>query len=159
MSTRAISQLKRQNIPFEVVRYTHQEKGAAYAARATGYPLEQTVKTLVVALDRKQYRLALLPGHCQLDLKTFARVCGAKRAVMADAAAAERLTGYRVGGISPFGTRQTLPVVMEKMIRQFESVLINAGQRGAMLKMAVRDIAQALDCQVAQIAKAGHRDG
>ena len=158
MSTRAISQLKRQNIPFEVVRYEHHAKGAVYAARATGFALEQTVKTLVVALEEKQYRLALLPGHCQLDLKTFARVCGAKRAVMADTESAERLTGYRVGGISPFGTRQNLPAVMEGMIEQFETVLINAGQRGTMLKMAVRDIVQVLDCQVATIAKTNRPD-
>ena len=72
MSTRAISYLKKKKIPYEVVKYEHHEKGAEFAASATGYPLEHTVKTLVVELDRKSYCLALLPGHRELDLKKLA---------------------------------------------------------------------------------------
>ncbi len=66
---------------------------------------------------------------------------------------AERITGYLVGGISPFGTRQKLPVVMEESILKFEEILINAGQRGTMLKMAPRDIEKAVVVKVASIAK------
>jgi Cys-tRNA(Pro)/Cys-tRNA(Cys) deacylase len=153
VSTRAISYLKKKIIPYEVVKYEHEEKGAQFAARATGYPLERTVKTLVVELDRKSYCLALLPGHRELDLKKLASVCGVKRSAMVDIKTAERLTGYSVGGISPFGTRQRMACVMESSILNTEAVLINAGQRGVMLKMVPSDIVTAIGCKVLSIAR------
>jgi Cys-tRNA(Pro)/Cys-tRNA(Cys) deacylase len=152
VSTRAISFLEKKKIPHEVVKYAHAEKGAEFAARATGYPLERTVKTLVVELDDNRYCLALLPGHCELHLKRLAAVLGVKRTAMVDIKTAERVTGYLVGGISPFGTQQRLPTVMESTILDHEEILINAGQRGVMLKMSPRDIARALACSVAPIA-------
>jgi Cys-tRNA(Pro)/Cys-tRNA(Cys) deacylase len=153
MSTRAIRYLKRKDVSFELVKYEHEEKGAEFAARATGFPLDRTVKTLVVDLGGRNYCLALLPGDRQLDLKQLAQVFAAKRAAMAATATAERLTGYLVGGISPFGTKQVLPAVMEKRIRKYAEVLINAGQRGVMLKMAPEDIVKALGCRVDSIAR------
>jgi len=153
MSTRAIQHLKWKDVSFELVKYEHEEKGAAFAARATGFPLDRTVKTLVVDLGGRNYCLALLSGDRQLDLKQLAQVFAVKRAVMGDTATAERLTGYLVGGISPFGTKQVLPAVMEKRIREYAEVLINAGQRGVMLKMAPEDIVTALGCRVESISK------
>ncbi|MGB5423242.1 MAG: aminoacyl-tRNA deacylase [Desulfobacterales bacterium] len=153
MSTRAIQYLNRNDVSFELVKYEHEEKGAEFAARATGFPLDRTVKTLVVDLGRRNYCLALLPGDRQLDLKQLAQVFAVKRAAMADTATAERLTGYLVGGISPFGTKQALPSVMEKRIREYAEVLINAGQRGVMLKMAPEDIVKALGCRLESISK------
>jgi len=153
MSTRAISYLKKKKIPYEVVKYEHHEKGAEFAASATGYPLEHTVKTLVVELDRKEYCLALLPGHRALDLKKLASLLGVKRTAMVDIKTAERLTGYLVGGISPFSTQQRLQTVMESSILDHAEILINAGQRGVMLKMAPGDIVNTLDCKVISIAK------
>jgi Cys-tRNA(Pro)/Cys-tRNA(Cys) deacylase len=153
MSTRAIQHLKWKDVSFEVIKYEHEEKGAAFAARATGFPLDRTVKTLVVDLGGRNYCLALLPGDRQLDLKQLAQAFAVKRAAMADTATAERLTGYLVGGISPFGTKQALPAVMEKRIREYAQVLINAGQRGVMLKMAPEDIVAALGCRLESISK------
>lgn len=153
MSTRAIAYLKKKQIPYEVVKYEHEEKGAEFAAKATGYPLERTVKTLVVELESKSYCLALLPGHRELDLKKLAALCGVKRTGMVDIKTAERLTGYLVGGISPFGTQQRLEIVMESSILKTKEVLINAGQRGVMLKMAPGDIVAALGCRVMSIAR------
>lgn len=152
MSTRAISHLEKKKIPFEVVRYEHDEKGARFAASATGYALELTVKTLVVALDRKEYCLALVPGHLKLNFKKLAAGLGVKRTAMVDTQTAERLTGYLVGGISPFATRQKLLSVMEKSVLENSQVLINAGQRGIMLKMAPGDIVRELGCKVASVA-------
>lgn len=153
MSTRAIAYLKQNKIHHDVVTYDHIEKGAEFAARATGYPLESTVKTLVVEIDRKRYSLALLPGHQELNLKKLATILTVKRTAMVDIQTAERLTGYRVGGISPFGTRQRMETVMESCILDNQQILINAGQRGMMLKMNPRDIVTALGCTVAPIAR------
>ena len=153
MTTRAISYLKNKKIPYEVVKYEHRAKGAEFAAKATGYPLERTVKTLVVELDRRSYCLALLPGDRELDLKKLASSVGIKRTTMVDIKTAERLTGYLVGGISPFGTQQRLGTVMESSILNNDEILINAGRRGMMLKMAPGDIVKALDSRVASIAR------
>jgi Cys-tRNA(Pro)/Cys-tRNA(Cys) deacylase len=152
MPTRAIVFLNQRQVPFELVQYEHLEKGAEFAARATGFPLERTVKTLVVGIGAGRHALVLLSGERQVDMRRLAQVLSVKRAEMADAATAERLTGYHVGGISPFGTRQPLPVVMDGSVLNTEEVLINAGQRGVMLKMAPQDIREALNCTVADVA-------
>jgi Cys-tRNA(Pro)/Cys-tRNA(Cys) deacylase len=153
MSTRAIQFLKQKKIPFEIIKYDHEEKGAEFAADATGFPLAATVKTLVVDLGEKKYALVLMPGDRQISMKRLANACGVKRAAMADTRTAERLSGYLIGGISPFGTKQKLPAVMEADILTFDKILINAGQRGAMLKMAPVDIRNALAAKVAVVAE------
>lgn len=153
MPTRAIRDLENQRVPFEIVRYEHQEKGAEFAARSIGFPLERTVKTLVAAVGRNRYVLALVPGDRRLDLKLLAKVFAAKRAAMADTDTAERLTGYRVGGISPFGTRQKLPAVLEKSAVEHGEILVNAGQRGIMVKMRPQDLVRVLECKLASLAR------
>jgi len=153
MSTRAIRYLNQKGIHFNVIEYDHDEKGAEFAAKAIGFPLEKTIKTLVVDLGYKKYIFALLPGDTQLALKRLAKVCRVKRAALVDTAMAERLTGYFVGGISPFGAKQHLPVLMEKTLLEYDSVAINAGQRGVMLIIAPGDIVNVLDGNVAKIAR------
>jgi Cys-tRNA(Pro)/Cys-tRNA(Cys) deacylase len=148
MSTRAIQLLRQKKISFDVVSYEHEEKGAEFASKATGFPIEKTIKTLVVDLGNKKYAMVLMPGDKLLGLKQLAKACGVKRAAMADAATAERLTGYHVGGISPFGTKQKLPAIMDQSLLGFDRVLINGGQRGTMLKIAPKDIIKAIDCDV-----------
>ena len=153
MSTRAIRYLEQKKVPFEIVKYDHEEKGAEFAARASGYPLERTVKTLVVDLGYKNYLLVLMPGDKQLSMKRLAKFCGIKRAAMADTRTAERITGYLVGGISPLGTKMNLKVIMEKGILQFEEILINAGQRGIMLRIGPEIILELLACKVAEVSE------
>jgi Cys-tRNA(Pro)/Cys-tRNA(Cys) deacylase len=155
MSTRALHFLKQHRVPHEVVKYDHREKGAVFAAGAVGFPLSQTLKTLVVELDGRDFVLALMPGDCQLSLKKISAVCNAKRAAMAQIPDAERLTGYLVGGISPFGTRNALKVVMETTITAHPEVMINAGRRGMMIKMKPADIIKTLKADIASI---GNRD-
>ncbi|MGE0085401.1 MAG: aminoacyl-tRNA deacylase [Desulfococcaceae bacterium] len=145
-STRATEYLKSRNIPFELISYRHEEKGAVFAAKAIGFPLEMTIKTLVADLGNSSYVLALMPGDRELSLKHLAEACCVKRAQMTDVQTAERITGYLVGGISPFGTRRNLPALMENSLLRHETVVINAGQRGLMLKMPPQNIVKALGC-------------
>jgi Cys-tRNA(Pro)/Cys-tRNA(Cys) deacylase len=152
MTTRGIQFLKQQQIAHEVITYEHREKGARFAARATGFPLSQTVKTLVVSLDTNRYALVLMPGESELSLKKAAAAGGAKRAAMADRASAARVTGYVVGGISPFGTKKRLPVLMEAALLNYPEVMINAGRRGTMVKLAPADIVRTLDAAVAGLS-------
>ena len=153
MSTRGVKFLQQKKIDFELIRYEHQEKGAEFAAKSIDFPLSQTIKTLVVDLGNKKFCLALLPGDKQLSLKQIARIFTAKRAAMVDVETAERITGYLVGGISPFGTRQKLEAVMASSLCEFETVVINAGQRGSLLRLSPDDIRTALNCRIADITE------
>ena len=140
MSTRAIRFLNQKGVDFEVVEYEHEEKGAVFASEAIGFPIERTIKTLVVDVGRKGYLIVLMPGDKNIDLKTLARTYSVKRAAMADMSTAERLTGYSMGGISPFETKQDLPVVMEESLLRFNKVAINAGKRGLMVIMGPKNL-------------------
>lgn len=151
MSTRGIQFLKDKHIVHQVVRYAHDQKGAQFAAQAVGFPPEKTIKTLVAVLDDNHYTMVLMPGNRQLSLKKLAAACSAKRAAMVDPPTAERLTGYLVGGISPFGTKKRLPAIMESHLQACELVMINAGQRGIMVQMAPADIIQALRARTADL--------
>jgi len=153
VTTRAVQFLKRKRIPFEEVRYAHEEKGADFAARAIGFPLEQTVKTLVVDLGHRKYCLALVPGDRRLDFKRLAALFGVKRSTLTDTVTAERLTGYLVGGISPFGTKHKLPAILDEKVCSYDTLVVNGGQRGVMLKMTPKDIEMALQCSVAALAR------
>ena len=137
MSTRAIRLLNQKGIHFDVIEYEHEEKGAQFASEAIGFPLERTIKTLIVDLGPKGYIMMLMPGDKNINLKKLARSFSVKRTAMADNTIAERLTGYLVGGISLFGTKMDLPVVMEEGLLKFDKAAINAGKRGVMLIMMV----------------------
>ena len=152
MTTRGIDYLKKKKISHSVVTYDHQEKGAEFAALAANFPLSKTIKTLVVALEHKGFVLALLPGDQQLSLKKIAAACGCKRATMADQRSAERQTGYLVGGISPFGTKKKLPVVIDRSLNGSQEIMINAGQRGIMVKMDLDDVIRSLHATLADLA-------
>ena len=153
MYTRAIKYFKRRKITYEDNEYEKKEKGAGLAAKATGFPLERIIKTLVVDIGNKKYALALMPGDKKLDLKHFAKTAGVKRAAMADTETAERITGYLVGGISPFGTKRMIPAVMDQSIADFDKVLINAGHRGTMLLISPENILKNLNCRTGKIAR------
>lgn len=153
MTTRAIQILNQKKISFEVIRYNHEEKGALFASRAIHFPLERTAKTLVADSGQYKYLLALIPGNRRVSPKNLAKVHGVKRVAMADPTAAERITGYKIGGISPVGTRQTLPVIMEASLFKFKQIVINGGQRGIMLKMAPTDIQSLLNAKIGDIIK------
>jgi Cys-tRNA(Pro)/Cys-tRNA(Cys) deacylase len=151
METRASKYLKKKVIPFKTIEYNHEQKGAEFAAQAIGFALEKTIKTLLADLGSNVYVLALMPGNRHLSMKKIAKACSAKKAAMADKETAQRLTGYWVGGISPFGTIRKLPVVMEKNLLQYDEVAINGGQRGVMLLMNPEDILRACDGSIADL--------
>lgn len=143
MPTRGARFLRQRGIPFELRRYEHAEKGAVFAAQAIGFPLEQTVKTLVVELSSDEEILVLMPGDAEVDAKRLARELNVKRASMVDQHTAERVTGYLIGGISPFGTKKPMRVVIDEGLLRHPQVAVNAGGRGAMAVLDPQDIVRA----------------
>lgn len=156
--TPAIRTAQRTAVAHRVHSYVHDPRAESYGAEAAeklDLPGSRVFKTLIAALDgdRKRLAVAIVPVSGQLDLKALAQVCGAKKAEMAAAADAERVTGYRLGGISPLGQRRRLPTVLDRSATDFETVYVSAGRRGLEIELAPLDLAGLLEARLAAITK------
>lgn len=152
--TPATAHLTRQQIPFTLHPYEHDPRAEAYgeeAAEALGLPPERIFKTLIALVDGKP-ACAVVPVAGKLDLKAFAAAVGGKRAGMAEPAAAARLTGYVVGGISPIGQKTRIPVVVDESAQGLDMMYVSAGKRGLQVQLAPNDLARATGANFAPIA-------
>ena len=146
--TPAVVAAERAGISFTLHEYEH-EAGAAYgleAAEKTGVDPARVFKTLVVSQDGA-LSVAIVPVGAQLDLRALG-----KRAALADRAAAERATGYVLGGISPLGQRKRLPTLVDESALAFETIFVSAGRRGLELELAPDDLVRLTDARVAAVA-------
>lgn len=121
------------------------------AAHLLGFPPEQVFKTLVADVEGT-LTLAVVPVTGRLDLKALAQAVGAKRAAMADPRAAERATGYVVGGISPLGQRTALRTVVDESVWLFDTVLVSGGRRGLDVELAPDALVALTGAVVAAVA-------
>jgi len=151
--TRATAELSRLGIAHWLHQYRHDAREAygVEAAAELGLPARQVFKTLVVSVDGN-LTVAVVPVACQLNLKALADAAGGKRAELAERAAAERATGYVIGGISPIGQRRRLPVVIDSSALDWPVVYCSAGQRGLELALAPADLIRVTDAKVAAIS-------
>ena len=152
-TTRATSFLAQAGIAHQVHCYDYAPDGARVglqAADALGEDPARVLKTLMIEIDGKP-ACALLPSDRELSMKKVAAALGAKSARMMKPADAERITGYHVGGISPFGQKRRLPVAIEAATMGEPLVYINGGQRGLQVRLAPGDAARALNAVVAEI--------
>lgn len=154
-ATRALEQAK---VPHTVRAYEHD---AAAAEAAGGYGLEaatalgvepaRVLKTLLADVDGRLV-VAVVPVTGQLDLKAVAAAVGGKKARMADPGAAERATGYVVGGISPLGQKRRLATVVDGSALEHGTVLVSAGRRGVDVELAPQDLVRLTGAVVAAVA-------
>jgi Cys-tRNA(Pro)/Cys-tRNA(Cys) deacylase len=152
--TRATQLLARERVPFTVHPYPHDPRADSYgleAAQALGVPPERIFKTLVATVGNR-LACGVVPVAGRLDLKALAAAVGGKRADLADAAAAERATGYVVGGISPLGQRTRLAVVVDSSALDFETVFVSAGQRGLQVELAPADLVRVTGATLSPIS-------
>ncbi|MFD7920366.1 Cys-tRNA(Pro) deacylase [Streptomyces sp. NPDC059740] len=143
-------------VPFTVHSYAHDPAAPSYgeeAAAALGMEPERVFKTLLAEVDGA-LTVAVVPVSGSLDLKSLAAAAGGKRAVMADPAAAERATGYVLGGISPLGQRRRLRTVVDVSAESFETVCVSAGRRGLEVELAPAALVGLVDGVLAPIARA-----
>jgi Cys-tRNA(Pro)/Cys-tRNA(Cys) deacylase len=155
--TTATIALERAKIPFALHEYTHDPRADSFgleAAEALGLPPEVLFKTLVASVDGGALAVGVVPVSRQLDLKALAAAVGGKKAVMADAATAERATGYVVGGISPVGQKRRLPIVIDASALGLAAMYCCAGRRGLQMEIAPGDLVKATGAKVAGIAAA-----
>lgn len=156
-ATPAIAALVAAGVPHEVVRYHHDpraesfgEEAAEELAATVGVQHGQVFKTLVVAVPNG-LAVAVLPVPSKLSLKAAAAALGVPKATMAERAAAERSTGYVIGGISPLGQRKPLPTVVDVSALEWDRVLCSAGKRGWDVSLAPSDLIRLTNAVTADI--------
>ena len=152
-TTRATQFLKQQSIAFTLASYDYDPDAASIglaAAAALGAAPTRVLKTLMVLADGKP-ACAVIPSDAELSMKKMAAALGCKTAAMMKPDEAERITGYHVGGISPFGQKKRVPVILEETALLQTSVYLNGGQRGLQIVMAPDDIIRALSAVAAAI--------
>ncbi|WP_421997945.1 Cys-tRNA(Pro) deacylase [Reyranella sp.] len=153
-STRATLALEKAGIAFTVHSYEYDPDADSIglqAASALGEPPGRVLKTLMVLANGRPVG-AIVPSDREVSMKKLAAAVGAKAAQMMKPAEAERRSGYRVGGISPFGQARPLPVVLEEQAIEHRLVYMNGGQRGLQVRLSPGDAAAVLKAIVAPIA-------
>ena len=154
--TTAIRALREGKIPFTEHLYLYEEKGGtATSARELGVPEHCVIKTLIMEDDKKEPLIILMHGDCQVSTKELARQIAARSVVPCTPEAANRHTGYLVGGTSPFGTKRLLPVYVEASILDLDEIYINGGKRGFLVALAPSDLVKLLKPTPVTVAISG----
>ncbi|MET0899860.1 MAG: aminoacyl-tRNA deacylase [Mycobacterium sp.] len=145
-ATPAIAALVAAGTPHEVLQYHHDPRSQAFGEEAVAelavagdVSPEQIFKTLVIAVPAG-LAVAVLPVPAKLSFKAAAAALGMPKAAMAEPAAAQRSTGYVLGGISPLGQRKTLATVIDESALLWDRVLCSAGKRGLEIALAPADL-------------------
>ena len=154
-TTAATLALTKAGIKFTPYPYEYEsgvDKIGVHAALAIGKPEEQVFKTLVVLADNVPV-CAIIPSHKNVAMKKLAAACGAKHAQMINPHDAERITGFKVGGISPFGQKKKLRSFIDKTALDFEEIYINGGARGLLIGVRPNDTLSVIDTEAIDITQ------
>ena len=155
-STPATVALTRAGVPFTVHAYEHDPRAASFgqeAADALGLSVAEVFKTLMAMVDGQPV-VGIVPVSGSLDLKALAAAAGGRRADLADAAVAQRLTGYVVGGISPIGQKKAVPTFLDESARTLPTIYVSGGRRGLDLGVAPDDLLRVTRGAYARIGRA-----
>lgn len=154
--TPAIDLLKKAKAEHQVHSYSHDPKAASYgleAAEKLGLDPAQVFKTLLAASEKGELLVAVVPVAGSLDLKALAHAAGVKKADMADPQAAQRATGYLLGGISPLGQKKRLRTFIDESARRHATIYVSAGRRGLEVQLSAELLALHTQGQFAAIGR------
>jgi Cys-tRNA(Pro) deacylase len=155
-ATPAIHALRAQKVVFTEHPYRYEEcGGTAVSARELGVDEHTVIKTLVMQDDRGHPLIVLMHGDREVSTKNLARQIGAKSVTPCEPDAAQKHTGYLVGGTSPFGTRKAMPVYLERSIADLDRIYINGGRRGFLIRLAPADLIRVLKPTLVEVAVSG----
>jgi Cys-tRNA(Pro) deacylase len=144
-TTPAVLALKAQGADFTLHTYPYEERGGTKTAAGKLMVDEHLViKTLIMEDEAGKPFIILMHGDKEVSTKTLARAIGVKSVSPCNPAVAEKHTGYKVGGTSPFGTRKAMPVYIEQTISDLPEIFINAGSRGLLARMPSAEIVRIL---------------
>ena len=134
-------------------QYAYRNKGATVAAQLMGVDPHAVIKTLVMIDNLGNSMIVLMHAEIEVSLKELARQTGAKNVSTAPIKDAERLTGYSVGGMSPFATRRAMPVYAQRSILELPYLYINGGRRGFILGMTPDTLVEVLNTTLVDVAR------
>jgi len=150
--TPAIRFLRERKVPFSEHLYAYEERGGTgVSARELGVAEHAVVKTLVMEDDAGKPLLVLMHGDYEVSTKELARALGVRSIRPCAPDAANRHTGYLVGGTSPFATRKPLPVCMERSILDLDRIYINGGKRGFLVGVDPKDVERLLGVKLVEV--------
>lgn len=146
--------LDKAGVAYSLATYDYDpnaERVGLQAAEALGAPPGEVLKTLMVRVDG-QPACVVLASDREVSMKKLAAALGARSAEMMKPADAERMTGYRVGGVSPFGQKRAVPTVIDADAAALPAAFVNAGQRGLQARLAPADLVRVLGAKVAPVS-------
>jgi Cys-tRNA(Pro) deacylase len=156
MKTPATEFLSVHGIAYTEHHYEYVEHGGTGgSAQSLGVPEHEVVKTLVMQDEQSKPLIVLMHGDRKVSTKKLARQAGKKSIEPCKPDAAQRHSGYQVGGTSPFGTRKPLPVYMERSIQALPAIYINGGRRGFLVKLKTEALIEVLKPQLVEVALEG----
>ena len=151
--TAAVRALRTAGIIYTEHLYRYEDhQGAAGGAAALDVDVHRVVKTLVMEDDSGASLIVLMHGDREVSTKQLARALGVKWVSPCDPSVAQRQSGYRVGGTSPFGLRRRMPVVMERTIAHLDRIYVNGGKRGFLVGLDVADLMTVLAPTLVDVA-------
>ena len=143
--TMAVRVLREHRVDFTHHPYEYEERGGTeISARELGVDEHAVIKTLIMEDDAKKPMIVLMHGDREVSTKNLARQLGVKSITPCVPVVADRHSGYRVGGTSPFGTKRTMPVYMERTISEVSKIYVNGGKRGYLVGMSPADAIRVL---------------
>lgn len=143
--TPAKTWLRRHAVSFIEHTYEYVEHGGTtMSSQSLGVPEHQVVKTLVMQDEHGKPLIVLMHGNRKVSTKNLARQVDRKRIEPCAPDAAQRHTGYQVGGTSPFGLRKPMPIFVERTILDLDRIFINGGRRGFLVEIAPSVLAETL---------------
>ena len=154
-TTPATQVLKKAFIAYTLVQYDYDpnaDRVGLQAADAIGASPAEVFKTLMINLDGKPV-CAVVPSDREVNMKKLAKTFGGKSAQMLPPPDAERMTGYKVGGISPLGQRKAVKTALDEAAMEQDEIYINGGRRGYQIKMKPADLVEHLGCLVADLTR------
>ncbi len=154
--TSAIRVLREKKVEFEPSIFEYVEKGGTHhSAEVLGVDEHAVIKTLIFETNEKKPLIVLMHGDFQVSTKTLARTLNIKTVAPVAPEKANKLTGYLVGGTSPFGVKTRMPVYAEKTIFDLPEIYINGGKRGFLIRIAPKTLETILDVKKVEVAVKG----
>ncbi|SFZ76685.1 Cys-tRNA(Pro) deacylase [Chitinimonas taiwanensis] len=151
--TAAVRVLRQHKIAYTEHLYEYVDKGGtAESSRQLGVPEHAVIKTLVLEDEAKKPLIVLMHGDCETSTRNLARRTGRKHIEPCTPEAANKHTGYLVGGTSPLGTKKTIPIYMEKTVLALDYIYLNGGKRGFLVGLKPQALLPVLQPELVEVA-------